>query len=86
MTFSFKKEGRIIDVILDRRWTDGGGDSVCLLVEKRSAQHEVEEIGSGSVRDVGGENGWVGGFKVIGGVREGRADVFKEGRLVVLVF
>ena len=76
----------ISDVILDRSWTDGGGDSVCPLVEKRSAQLEVEELGSGSGRDVGGENGWVGVFKVIGGVREGRADVFKEGRLVVLVF
>ena len=62
------------DVLLDRRWR-------CLLLgEERSAQLEVEELGSGSGRDVGGENGWVGGFKVIGGVREGRADVFKEGR------
>ena len=76
----------ISDVIHDRSCTDSGGDSVCLLVEKRSAQLEVEELGSGSGRDVGGGDGWVGGFKVKGGVREGRADVFKEGRLVVLVF
>ena len=48
------------DVILDRSWTDGGGDSVCLLVEKRSAQLEVEELGSGSVRDIEGW-GWLGG-------------------------
>ena len=45
----------ISDVILDRSWTDSGGDSVCLFVEKRSAQHEVEEIGSWSVRDIGGK-------------------------------
>ena len=78
--------GGISDVIMDRSWTDSGGDSVCLLVGKRSAQLEVEELGSGSGGDVGGWDSWVGGLKVTGGVREGRADVFKEGRLVVLVF
>ena len=40
----------------------------------------MEELGSGSRRDIGGWDGWVGGFKVTGEVREGRADVFKEGR------
>ena len=57
-----------------------------LVVEKRSVQLKVDELGSGSGRDIEGWGGWVGGFKVTGGVREGRADVFKEGRLVVLVF
>ena len=46
----------------------------------------MEELGSGSGRDIEGWGGWVGGFKVTGGGREGRADVFKEGRLLVLVF
>ena len=57
------------DVIVDRRWSEGGGDSRCLLLgENRSAQLEVEELGSWCGRDKGGGR-WVGGLKVTG--REG---------------
>ena len=45
----------IRDVILDRRWTVGGGDSLCLISgERRSVQLEVEELRFGSGRGVGG--------------------------------
>ena len=53
-------EEAFCSVILDRRWTDGGGDSVCLLVEKRSVQLEVEELGSGPVRDIEEKDGVAG--------------------------
>ena len=84
------------DVIIDRRWRDvggdnkrriGRGDSRCLFLgEKRSAQLQVEKLGSGCWRDIGG-GGWLGG-RLKGGRRgrEGRIEVFKEGRLLLLVF
>ena len=77
------------DIIMDRRWRDvggdnkrrsGRGDSRCLFLgEKRSAQLQVEKLGSGCWRDIGG-GGWLGG-RLKGGRRgEGGENRSVQGR------